>query len=347
MRAKRTTILCGLTSALLGLSTTALAMEPWESAMSGPGSELATPKGASFLDDQTSAQIAKQGDSVIYADAAPSGPNIHGFAAATVSTDYITPRGLVVADEDTVVQPIVGLVFPIGDLGPLKNFTFVGGLWNCVTFVQQDPHVGPWNELDDFFSISFDPFIPNLNAALTYVAFNSPTGAYDTEHNSDLKLSYDDKSFWGGNFGIEPYVDLWWAMAGSSTVVAGKPGDTGYAEIGVVPTYTVKAIPSYPVTLKVPTYISVGPKDYWSYDDIPGTPTGGSWGDGNVGVFSTGLSASIPLNIIPVQYGYWHLDAGITYFDLISNGLVFGGELASGNTRRDLIMGTITLGVNF
>jgi|GEM_PF-2198533 len=289
------------------------------------------------------AQSASQAGDPKYLDAAPDSPNIHGFANLTLLTHYATPRGLVVADKDLVMQPIVGLVFPFGDVGPLKNLTFVGGIWNCITYSQHDPKVGPWNELDDFFSVSFDP-ITNLNANFTYVAFNSPSGGFSTEHNSDLYLSYNDSSFWGGNFGIHPYVDAWWAMAGDSTVVLGKPGSTFYIQPGISPQYTFKGIPSYPVTVKVPMYVSVGPKDYWSVD---GAPTGGTWGGGNVGLFNAGVDVGIPLSFIPTKYGFWHADASVTYFDLVNNALLDAGTIVSGNTRRDIFVGAFQIGVSF
>ena len=216
-------------------------------------------------------------------------PNIHGFAGAKMLTDYITPRGLVVVDEGVVTQPIVGLVFPIGDLGPLKGFTFIAGLWNCIASHQADPHVGPWNEMDDFFAISASP-LKNLNLTLTYVAFNSPNGIFVTEHNMDLLIAYDDSPLWGGNFGLHPNLDCWWAISGDSTVVAGRRGGTGYFQPGITPTYTLKLIKDYPITLTFPTYISVGPTDYWSTGS---SPTSGTWGGGNVGVFSAGFDAAV------------------------------------------------------
>jgi hypothetical protein len=278
-----------------------------------------------------------------YMDAAPSGPNIHGFAGVKLLTDYITPRGLVVLDKGLITQPIVGLVFPLGDLGPLKNFTFVGGIWNCLGSDQGDAHVGPWNEMDDFFSLSTTP-IKNLNFNFTYVAFNSPTGAYVTEHNIDLMTSYNDSGIWGGNFGLHPYLDIWYAISGSSTVINGRAGNTGYLQPGITPTYTVKAIANYPITLTLPTYLSFGPAEYWS---VGGAPRGGTWGSGNIGLFCIGFDASMPMSFIPIQYGNWSLDAGVTYFDLVSNALLNAGTLASGNTRRDLFMGEVGLTVKF
>jgi hypothetical protein len=344
-------LLASAIAGVLGISSRAMAIATSDLNTATPTAEMSAPAADSTLSlsptigaKPEKSDDSSAGDDTKYLDtAAPDAPNIHGFANVTFTTSYTTPRGLVVADDDLVMQPIVGLVFPLGDIGPLKNFTFVGGIWNCITFVQHDPHVGPWNELDDFFSVSFD-VLPNLNANLTYVSFNSPTGAYSTENNSDLLLSYNDSSLWGGNFGLHPYVDLWWAINGDSTVVNGKAGHTGYAQIGVIPTYTWKELPQYPVTFKVPTYLSVGPKDYWSVD---GAPTGGTWGDGNVGVYTLGLDVGVPLAFIPTKYGFWHADAGVTYFDFINNALLNAGTLVSGNTRRDFFVGQITVGVNF
>jgi hypothetical protein len=277
-------------------------------------------------------------------DSGKEAPNIHGFAGTEILTDYITPRGLVVADTGIVTQPIVGLVFPIGDVGPFQHLAIIGGIWNCLTSKQESPSVGCWNELDDFFSASAD-IMKGLNLTATYVAFNSPTGAYTTEHNVDLLISYDDSSLWGSSgFGLHPNIDCWYAISGSSTVVAGRKGGTGYFQPGIAPSYTFNANPNYPVTLSVPAYISLGPPDYWS---VGSSPRKGTWGNGNVGVFSVAVEASMPLSFIPGRYGNWFLDGSVHYFDIISNGLLFGGELASGNTRRDLIMGELGVTVKF
>jgi hypothetical protein len=354
MKAKYLLLASAITG-VLGMAPLAMALQAGTSDLNAPtpAADIASPAtGTDFsfaptqaekpADTQTQATDNAVSDPD-YLDAAPESPNIHGFANLTVLTHYATPRGLIVVDKGTVLQPIVGLVFPFGDVGPLKNLTFVGGIWNCITYIQNDPHVGPWNELDDFFSLSFDP-ITHLNANFTYVAFNSPTGAYSTEHNSDLYLSYDDSSFFGGNFGIHPYVDFWWAMAGNSTVVLGKNGSTGYAQPGIVPTYTFKEIPSYPITVKVPMYISVGPRDYWSYN---GAPTGGTIGGGNIGLFNIGVDVGVPLSFIPTKYGFWHADVTCSYFDLINNALLDAGTIVSGNTRRDVVVGTFQIGVGF
>src|SRR5579862_4063334 len=68
------------------------------------------------------------------ADAAPAAeqPNIHGFAEVPFKTAYVTPRGLVVENAGLVIQPVAGLVFPIGDFGAVKGVTVVTGVWNSL-----------------------------------------------------------------------------------------------------------------------------------------------------------------------------------------------------------------------
>jgi hypothetical protein len=237
--------------------------------------------------------VAAKTDRPLFFDDAPAPPveqpNIHGFFNSPFKTAYVTPRGLVVENEGLVWQPIVGLVFPIGDLGPLKHFTTVAGIWNSVNTHQSDPFVGAWNEMDVFVSLSGTVAdVVSLN--LTYSPWNSPPHAFHTEHNMDLKISYDDSKLWGSSgFSINPYVDLWWAMAGDSTVILGRKGGTGYFEPGIVPTYTWKASPDFPLTFTLPMYVQIGPSTYW---DASKNIT-----HSDFGVASIGANVSVPLGM--------------------------------------------------
>jgi hypothetical protein len=278
-----------------------------------------------------------------YLDAAPDAPNIHGFFNSPFKTAYVTPRGLVVQNEGLVWQPIVGLVIPIGDLGPVKNFSLVGGIWNSVDTAESgsNPTTGAWDEMDVFVSVG-GKIADAVKLDLTYVAFNSPEHAFSTEHNIDLKITYDDSKtpLWGkSGFSLNPYVDLWWAVSGDSTVILGKKGDTGYVELGIAPSYTVKPSPEYPITLTLPTYISVGPKTYWDRN--------GSFDDSNFGLFSVSLNATMSLAFIPTKYGFWHADAGVTYDYLISDALLAAGGLASGNDDRNVVILSLGFGFGF
>jgi hypothetical protein len=271
--------------------------------------------------------------------ASPEKPNIHGFFNSSFKTAYVTPRGLVVQNEGLVWQPIVGLVFPLGDFGPFKGVAVDGGIWNDVDTAEAGVlATGAWDELDPFAGISAK--VGDISLALGYTAFISPQQAYEPEHNADLKISYDDSAMWGkeSGFALNPYVDLWVAISGGATVVEGRAGGTGYVEPGIVPTYTFKAVPEYPVTVTIPTYFSVGPRTYWA---LPGRP------GGDFGLFSTAFDATVPLAFVPTKYGFWHGDVGITYDYLINTSLLHAGEILSGNTNRNVLIGSVSVGVNF
>jgi hypothetical protein len=305
---------------------------------------VAEPSGAASGDDQAGRETRASGDAdaadrpLYLADAAEEKPNIHGFFSSPFKTSYVTPRGLVVENSGVVWQPVGGLIIPIGDIGPVKNFAVIGGIWNSVNTAQGDPKVGPWNEMDVFVSLSGD--IDKFNLTLTYGAWNFPQSTVNkpsTEHNIDLKVVYNDSDLWGGKFALKPYVDFFYAVAGSSTVVLGKTGSTGYVELGIAPTWTWKGVSDYPVTFTFPIYTSVGPAGYWDT-----TESSGNWG-----LFSAAVNASVPLSFIPTRYGYWHLDAGVTYYYLINDALLQAGNILSGNDNRNVIQGSLGVGVNF
>ncbi|MDB5323169.1 MAG: hypothetical protein JWN40_4800 [Phycisphaerales bacterium] len=295
---------------------------------------------AKSSDSATPAANAPNGSAPLYlAMAAEEAPNIHGFANVSFGTSYITPRGLVVENAGVVIQPVAGLVLPIGDIGFLKNYTLVAGVWNSINSAQGDTDVGPWNEMDFFFSMSAN-VTPEINLNLTYGAWNFPQSSLNkpsTEHNIDLKVSYADKWF-GPDFSLNPYIDIFYEIGGSSTVVQGRNGGTGYLEVGIVPTYTLKAIDGWPITLTFPTYFSVGPEEYW------GT---GANKSGHFGVLSTAVNASVPLKFIPTRYGHWHADFGVQYYNLLNGTLLDSGTILSGNTDRNIFRGYAGFGVGF
>jgi hypothetical protein len=265
-------------------------------------------------------------------------PNVHGFIELPFKNSYVTPRGLVVENSGVVFQPVGGIVIPIGDAGPVKNVAAVAGIWNSVNTNQGDPKVGAWNEMDLFVSFSGD--VDKFSGTLTYGAWNFPNSTLNkpaTEHNIDLKVVYNDSDWWGGNFALKPYFDFFWAVSGSSTVVLGKTGGTYYFELGISPSYTYKEIANYPVTLTFPIYTSVGPAGYWD-----ATESSGNWG-----LVSGGVNLSVPLSFIPSRYGFWHADAGLTYYYLINDALLEAGTILSGNTDRNVVQGSIGIGVNF
>jgi hypothetical protein len=270
-----------------------------------------------------------------YLDAAPEAPNIHGFAEVPFKTAYVTPRGLVVENAGLVIQPVVGLVMPLDDIGPVSKVALVTGVWNSINMNQSDSFVGPWNELDYFLSLSGS--VGKFSGTLTYSPWFSPPHAFHIESTSDFKLSYDDTDAILKGFSFKPYVDFFYSISGDSTVILGRHGSTYYFEFGMAPSYKLALSADYPVTFSVPTYFSVGPKNYWDTTEK----------SSHFGVFSTAINATVPLSFIPIKYGAWHADAGLQYFYLLNHALLESGGLASGNDNRNVLNASVGIGFNF
>ena len=193
--------------------------------------------------------------------------------------------------------------------------------------------------MDVFVSVSAD-VAEKFNLTLTYGAWSFPQSTANkpsTEHNIDLKVVYNDGDLFGGGFALKPYIDIFYAVSGSSTVVLGREGNTGYLEFGISPTFTFKGVPEYPMTITIPAYTSVGPADYWDT-----TESSGNWG-----LVSVGVNVSVPLTFIPTRYGFWHADAGVTYYYLINDALLQAGNILTGNDNRNVVQGSLGVGVNF
>jgi hypothetical protein len=173
-----------------------------------------------------------------------------------------------------------------------------------------------------------------VNLCAQYVAFDSPGDQFSTDNNLEFTLNYDDSGFIAPDFGIHPYTRLFYNMSGSSTTLLGRNGNTYDAELGLAPTYLWRGIADYPVTLSLPTYLTVGPKNFWG-------------GDENVGIFTTSLAASVPMTFIPSRFGHWHCDASVSYFDLLNGKLVDAASDLGNGRDRDRTVGEFGVGVDF
>jgi hypothetical protein len=288
--------------------------------------------------------------------AAPPPPalDIHGFADLSFKNDYMTPRGLLVTNTGLTIQHLAGLVFDAykDRAGFINNVSFTVGIWNDIWTDGNNPTAGAWKEFDWFVGMNI-AFAQNWRFGVQFIQFLSPPGDFKAESNVEFVLAYDD-STWGLPVVFNPYVKFWYAAAGDSNVVVGKRGDTGYVEFGITPTLDLTK-QGYPVVFMVPTWISVGPEEYWN---------GGvgilhcvTCSASNFGVFSTGLTAKVPLNFVPPNYGRWYVTAGGQYYHLINDNLLYAQNFTLGlpflpgvispGAHRDVGVGFASLGFTF
>jgi hypothetical protein len=279
------------------------------------------------------------------------GSAIHGFGDVTFTNDYITPRGLLVTNTGLTTQILNGLVFSLyKGHGLISNVTLTAGIWNDLWSEQNNPKVGSWNEFDWFVGLDFT-VARNWNAGVQFVQFLSPPGNFRAESNIQFSLAYDDSNR-GWPIAIHPYVKLFYAAAGDSTVVEGKKGDTYDVELGLVPTYIIKHY-NRSITLTAPTWITVGPTTYWN-DGATGcgpVPTS-ACAKSNAGVFSTGLAARMPLDFISPAYGNWYIKGGVQYYHIINDSLLLaqtavGTASSYADAHREVVTGFGSIGFSW
>jgi hypothetical protein len=192
-------------------------------------------------------------------------------------------------------------------------------------------------------------------------AFIQGCGGFPPLPFNDLRLTYSDAS-WGWPITFNPYVDWFYQFDNfNSSSVGGQGNNTAACFtcgpnrseffIGVDPTWNASKWWGIPLTFKVPTYITVGPANFWTGGTGCLSATGSNicQSNGSFGVFTTGLTAIWDLKWIPVNYGSWYIRGGFQYYDLINNNLVLSEteSLGAGHTSRNIWVGFAGLGMHF
>jgi hypothetical protein len=280
--------------------------------------------------------------------------DIHGFFDVSFKNNYITPRGLLVTNTGLTTQVLTGLVLDIykNPNGLINDISVYGGFWNDLWSKQNHPTVGSWNEFDWFVGGDV-VFAKDWKFGVQYIEFLSPPHAFPgIERNVEFSLSYDDTK-WGWPVAFHPYVKLFYAVSGPSTVVLGKGGDTYDVELGVVPTLDLKKN-GLPVVLTAPTWVTVGPSTYWN-NGATGcgatalTPCAAA----NAGVVSTGLTAKVSLGgLIPTRLGNWYVKGGFQYYHILNDSLLLAQTITGtansfATAHKDIVVGFAGFGFTF
>jgi hypothetical protein len=285
----------------------------------------------------------------------PTSPllDVHGWADVTFLNDFISPRGLVLHDAGFATQVDMGLAIDLykDKNGLINKFTIYGGKWEDYASQLNNPMNGSWYE-SDWYAGARTRFLQNWTVDVTVGQLRSPVAAYKQDTYVQPTISYDDSGMWGkgGFVGFNPYVKLFYQASGASTTVLGDNGHTYDVEIGMVPTFDLKKAGfGLPITLKIPTWVTVGPASFWNGTAsavIPSVIPGPLPASSNAGVFTTGLTAVMPLPI-PARYGNWYVKDGVQWYHLINNGLVLAEQVLTTHTNRDPVVFFTGFGFNF
>jgi hypothetical protein len=235
-----------------------------------------------------------------------------------VPTDYYF-RGIVQETEDFIMQPFFNLTFKLyeADEGVLTGVNFTTGIWNSLHWgptgdkdLVGDPH--NWYEADAIAGLSAT-FFKDLTLGVTYTAYTSPNGFFNTVQEIALGVNYNDSKLLGP-FALNPSLLIAFETDGQAD--AGR-NEGVYMQVGLAPGLTLLDKTSYPLTLTFPLTLGLSLSDYYERIGVGG-------GDDTFGYFSMGASLAVPLAFIPPSFGTWQLKATL-------QGLFLGDNLKAVN----------------
>lgn len=232
--------------------------------------------------------------------------------------------------------------------GPNDN----GALFDAVFAVSQSVTFGQyWTLSNEFFNVYSQDVVAAAPGATYFHGFGYLV--FD-----QIKLALND-SFTGWPITFNPYIAFYYEWPGGSGqtpacfTCAGNAGDW---IAGITPTLSLEKYWGVPITLKAPTYVTFGQSSFWGTGLTTASLGPGVASSGGVGLFTTGLTAVIPLKFIPGQYGSWYVKGGFQWYDVINTALqqdnafsVCGPTAASCASwqTNSIIVGFAGIGVGF
>jgi len=262
---------------------------------------------------------------------------ISGSVGTAVTNEYIF-IGLVQDKDTVIVQPYVNLSFSLYEgEGAINAVSFELPLWWSIHDINKPRPLNGSSSLKDWFEFDVSPgFSFTIAKKWTFTIsdyiYTSPGDYFDTSHNLNLGLTYDDSDLLGA-FALNPHFYFLQELDGHSGL--GTQGDTlsQYYEIGIAPSHTFAEKSTYPVTLSFPTAAGFG--------------TNGYYGQG-FGYFNTGATVSVPLAFIPSAYGTWTSSLTGQYWRLGTDPARFTDNPNNTSTgRRDQVVVSWSIGTEF
>jgi len=297
----------------LGLAGTALAADMAMPVKAPPPPPPPPSWWSGFVElDGESFLINPQGQALIPKGTASlvAGLNLTLYKDKAGFINNVTVGGLVATDWSSGSVPFTGYWSGIGGgnaNGDLFDVVFIAS--QSVTFAQY------WTVSNEFVNVYSQDVTPSTIGGLAA----SGTLGFPFLNFDQIKLGLND-SFTGWPITFNPYVAFYYEWNGGGTATPACftcATNTGDWFIGMTPTVDLSKYWGIPVTLKAPTYVTVGATSFWGTGLAPGS--GAS--TGGIGLFTTGLTGVMPLSWMPAQYGHWYVKAGFQWYDVINNAL--------------------------
>lgn len=255
----------------------------------------------------------------------PAQPIVHFLLQLDFSNAYITPRGLNVENQGLVFQPLLLSFWNLysNKENFLNDITLTAGVWASVHSQKSGADPGHWNEWDPIAGLSFG-LGEFTKFETNYTAFDSLTDSYPTSHHLELVLKVDD-SKWLGDFALNPYFAFWRELKNKATVVfdPATSEESYYFTLGIKP-----AVKLGKIKLEFPNFINIVADPFYQQFN-------GSDGGTGLAVFCSEIKASVPLEFIPKDYGFWNAYVGFKYYHLSNDGVLDGNEVLASPGRDE------------
>jgi hypothetical protein len=239
-------------------------------------------------------------------------------------------RGIRQEDRGVMFQPAAKLTFNLVQENDLKLDAFAT-TWNSIhtrkTLAEdKDAFPGHWYELDGTGGLALT--LGKWTITGEYLAYTSPSNAFEPVQEIDLTLALDD-SEWLGAFSLKPYIQMAREIGANGTDT--PEGNNGsYLELGIGPGFVINADKT-PVTFTFPLLVGISLGDY--YEDASGN-------DHTFGYVQLGGEVRVPLPI-DKRFGDWSVSAGVY-------GLFLGDHARiANNGDRTQMLGTVGIQVGF
>ena len=252
---------------------------------------------------------------------AASDPN-PGNLTITGGFDFLNAylfRGIPQDDTGVITWPSgdLGIALHSGD-GIVKSIGVNVGLWNSLNTGaagSDGPSRKLWYE-SDFYSTFGLGFGKGMSLGVTYTAYTSPNGSFNTVRELSFKFAFDDTRSLG-RMASKPYVIVAQELEGQAD---GGAEEGTYLEIGAAPGFPVAGL-----AVNVPLRAGFSLHDYYE----------GMSGDDPFGGIVT-----VPLSSMPTRVGSWNIHGGVEYVYLGDRNAEILGDTSK-------VIGSIGIGLSY
>lgn len=280
------------------------------------------------------AAVALPASTCLAEDDAPNKGRVSLTVGNDVTTAYMF-RGILQERHGVIWQPSVGLGLNLfsDDEGPISSIDAGFGVWASY---QSEETGSSGNGPDPLYEMDFYPslsvaFANGFKTGLTYYFYTSPNGAFNTVGELSWTMGFDDTGLICDYFSLQPAAEFAFEMDNTSL----GNGKGIFSGVSLSPNTTLRADTKYPVTFTMPLKVGLSADQYY-YD-----PSDGLNDNETFGFFLFGLNGSVPLGIIPAEFGTWTVGLGINVY-------VLGNNLKDLNENDSPFpVGTFSLGMSY